>query len=76
MKRFKWTIEIEVTETWVADGFDMRTPEDVKVLLERRLPHAYGHELGGKVISRPPDKEVATAQGYKTVEAYRKAARK
>lgn len=70
--KFKWTIEVEMDEAWVADGFDM-TDERVSNMLQAYMPHVYGHEVGGRVLKRPPDEAVAKAQGYKTVEAYLKA---
>lgn len=36
---FKWTVEIEVHETWVADGFDM-TEDRLRHMLEMALPYA------------------------------------
>jgi len=69
MKRFKWTIEIEVDETWVADGFDA-TDERIHAMLANDLRYAYGRELGAKVIKRPPDEDVAKAQGYPSVKEY------
>lgn len=67
--KFKWTIEIEVDETWVADGFDA-TDDRMHDMLAHHLPYAYGHELGAKVLTRPPDEAVAKAQGYRTVKEY------
>lgn len=68
--KLKWTIEIAIDETWVADGFDINDDEAVQQMMARLLPHAYGHELGGKLIKRPPDEVVAKLQGYRTVEDY------
>lgn len=70
--KIKWTIEIEVDETWVADGFDIPDDDAVQFMTMRFLPYAYGHEIGGKVLKRPPDEVVAKLQGYKTVEDYLK----
>lgn len=70
--RFKWIIEVEVDEMWVADGFELddRRVEDIMM---HTLPHAYSHEIGGRVISGPPEEEIARAQGFKSIEAYRKS---
>lgn len=68
-KFFKWTVEIEVSETWVADGFDA-TNERIHSMLAHDLRYAYGHELRAKVIKRPSDDEVAEAQGYTTTKEY------
>lgn len=70
MKRFKWVVEIDVAETWVADGFDL-TPERLEDILGKVLNYANGSEYSGRVIARPRDSEVAAAMGYRTIEAYR-----
>jgi len=70
MKFYKWTIQIEVAETWVEDGFDI-TPENVHDRLGNLLPYAYGSEFRAKVLTAPKDEEVAKAQGYSDVEKYR-----
>lgn len=51
--RYKWTIEIEVDQMWTDDGFDLKNEDDIVRMLQERLPFAYSHELGGKVIKRP-----------------------
>lgn len=63
MKRFKWTVEIEIDETWVADGFDI-TDDRLLDIIAHALPYAYGHEFTGKVLSAPKRSEVLRAQGY------------
>jgi hypothetical protein len=63
MARFKWTVEFEVDETWVADGFNLT---DIRALdmLMYDLDYAYSHELGAKVIKAPSAERIAKAQGY------------
>lgn len=61
--RFKWTIEIEVDPTWVADGFDL-DDDRAHEMLCRELPHAYGHELKARVLSAPKPELIRKAQGY------------
>lgn len=63
MKRFKWVVEFEVDETWVADGFDL-TDERAKRLIEEHLDYSHGWETAARVISHPPTHEIAMAQGY------------
>lgn len=71
--RFKWVIEIEVNETWVADGFDMATevgderPGEGAVIdmLQQRLPYARSDELGGRIIAAPDSQLIRKAQGYR-----------
>jgi hypothetical protein len=63
-KKFKWTVEFEVAECWVADGFDL-TDERAHDMLAQRLSAAYGHELKARVIKYPKALDVAKAQGFK-----------
>lgn len=62
MKKFKWTVEITVDETWVADGFDL-TDERAHAIVCNDLSYAFGHEIKCKVIARPSMAEVNIAQG-------------
>jgi hypothetical protein len=76
-KKFKWTVEFEVAECWVADGFDL-TDERAHDMLSRDLGWASGHELKARVVKYAPGADVAKAQGYQTtseVERVRKAGR-
>ena len=69
MKRFKWTVEFMVDETWVADGFDL-TSDRAKAMIETALPFAYEHETKATVISSPSPEEIRDArQGYSEVGA-------
>lgn len=63
-RTFKWTVEFEVDETWVADGFDLDDESAAALLLEGRLSHAYSHEVKARVVKRPPGDWVKQAQGY------------
>lgn len=63
MKRFKWTVELTVDETWVADGFDL-TDERALAMLAGDLSYAYGYELGAKVLKAPKKDDILKAQGY------------
>ncbi len=63
-KRFKWTIEIEVDECIVADGFDLSSNDQAKDFLAHALPFAYGHEIDAKVILSPDQKDIRRVQGY------------
>lgn len=73
MRRFyKWTVDIEVEETWVEDGFDL-TDERAHAMVCSDLRYAFGREIRCKVTARPPDDAVASAQGYSSVEEYRRA---
>ena len=71
MKKFKWVVEFEVDESWVADGYDP-DDEQMKEMLAQRLSGAYNHEIDAKIIKRPTDKSIVKAQGYGTaVEEYK-----
>jgi hypothetical protein len=67
MKFFKWTVEIEVADTWVEDGFDL-TEERLESILQHVLPYSYSHETKGKVLKAPDSKTIRKLQGY-AVEA-------
>ena len=63
MKTFKWTVEFEVTETWVADGFNI-TDNKAMSMMEEALPFASGAEFKAKVIKAPDSKLIRQTQGY------------
>jgi hypothetical protein len=72
-KTFKWTVEIEVDETWVADGFDLQDGRDVNTTLRSGfLQYADDSEVKIKVLSGPNRADVAEAQGYRSVAAMNK----
>lgn len=69
---FKWKIEIEleVSDNWIEDGFNMSDKFRLDMLEEHfqsdQLPYSYGHEVVAKVtITEAPDKhKILTTQGY------------
>jgi hypothetical protein len=63
MTKFKWTIEFEVTESWVEDGFEI-TEERALDMLANALPYAYGSELKAKVVKAPAKDLIRKTQGY------------
>jgi hypothetical protein len=65
----KWVVEIEVSDTWVEDGFDL-TDERMHRIVAEHLSYAYGSEIRCKVLERPDDAVIAEVQGYKSVEKY------
>lgn len=70
MKMQKWVIQIElqVSNVWVADGFDAEQyEEEISESITGLLPYAYGHEVKAKVkFIQSPDKAVIRKiQGYK-----------
>lgn len=75
MSKLKWTVEFEVSPTWVEDGFDL-TDEDALDMLAHRLPWAnIGLELNARVVARPDAAAVAnlTGETVAAVEHHRKA---
>lgn len=69
-KRLSWTVRFEVDESWVADGFVL-TKERALDMLQREIPYAYEKELKVRIVAKPLDAEIAKAQGYPSVKAYR-----
>ena len=63
LKRFKWIVEIEVDEKWVADGFDL-TEDNIINRLQDMLPFAISDEISGKILKAPSKKAIRVAQGY------------
>lgn len=68
---YRWTIELEVSETWVEDGFGAESsPGSIEFfesnLAERIMPYANGSEISVKIVKEPDIKAVRKAQGYDT----------
>jgi hypothetical protein len=71
--RFKWTVEFEVDECWVADGFEL-TDERALAMLSQDLGFAnISTELGAKVIKSPDRNKIAKCQGYRDAKHMDKA---
>lgn len=62
-KTYKWTIEIEVDATWVADGFDVDSAR-IETWLMNDLTSATADEVGGRVIKAPGRAAIRKEQGY------------
>jgi hypothetical protein len=63
--KFKWTVEIEVDEVWVKDGFDLTGEMVQQALLEYALGYAYDHEVKAQVLSSPTKARILRTQGFK-----------
>ena len=63
MKKFKWVVEFEVTEKWVADGFQIDQRRAFN-MIEGVLPFASGGEFKATVIKSPDAKLIRKTQGY------------
>ena len=61
-KTFKWTVEFEIAESLVADGFDL-TDDVAEGMIEQRLSHAYPGELKARVVKAPTKSALASAKG-------------
>ncbi len=63
-RTFRWVVELEVAECWVADGYNP-DDEDILMMLATRLGWAdFGRELGARVLRRPDQAEVRRVQGF------------
>ena len=61
---FKWTVEFQIHEDWVADGFEM-TDERALDMLAAQLGWAdMDNELRAKVIKSPTVKTIRAIQGF------------
>jgi hypothetical protein len=66
MAKFKWTVEFEVDEMWVADGFSLSNLRALE-MLGTELDYAdMTTELSARVIKAPPLDRILKAQGYNT----------
>ncbi len=62
-KRFKWVVEIEIDELWVADGYEATAERIQEAILCRSLGWAQDHEVKVKQVSSPKKADIAKAQG-------------
>ncbi len=63
MKMFKWKLEIEVSESWVADGFEL-TQQRAKDIIESAIPYSSSEETTVKILKAPTQDSIRKAQGY------------
>jgi hypothetical protein len=63
-KKFKWTVEIEIDETWVADGYEATAERVQEAILCYSLGYAYDHEVKVKTLKAPSKAAIRAAQGY------------
>jgi hypothetical protein len=64
MAKFKWTVEFEVDEVWVADGFSLSNLRALEMLASDLDYADMTTELSAKVIKAPPLDRILKAQGY------------
>jgi len=63
-RKFSWTVEITVDESWVADGFDPTADDFKAAILKTMLRDAYEHEVAARIVIRPQQRDIDAAQGY------------
>lgn len=64
-KSFKWTVEFEVDECWVADGFDLDNDRALEMLANDLGWANINTELKARVIKAPKADLIAKTQGYR-----------
>ena len=62
---FKWTCEIQVNGTWVADGFEL-TQERLKEMIEREIGYANSCETKARILTSPDTARIRLCQGLET----------
>lgn len=65
-ERLKFSVEFEVDETWIADGFDLDDDRAMD-MLRKTLGWAREDELGARVISAPDPELIKWFQGGRKV---------
>lgn len=63
MNKFKWVVEFEVDEVWVADGFNL-TKERAEDMIFNDLGYADVTEIKVKILKSPDKNKILKAQGY------------
>lgn len=63
-RMFTWTIEVQVAEVWVEDGFDF-TNDRCRSLSDSLIDYAESHEVKVRVLTAPDLKAIRLTQGYK-----------
>ncbi len=64
VKKFRWTVEIEVDEREVADGINLSKPNLLYFALLRGFPYAIGESISVKVKKAPKPEEIENARGW------------
>lgn len=68
---YYWILQVGIEKTWVADGLDF-TENRLRDTIQRAYGHLHGYEIKAKILSRPPNVEIAKEMGFKTVGEYLK----
>lgn len=59
---YKWTVEIEINEVWVAGGFEI-TADRVQQMIQEAIGFARESETRVRVVASPDLKKIRKAQG-------------
>ena len=63
-RKFVWLVEIEIDETWVADGFEI-TAERAGEWVEKDIGYASPDEISVRIKKAPKSSDIRAVQGYK-----------
>jgi len=64
-KTFKWVVEIEVDEVWVADGYEATADRIKEAILEYSLGWAHDHEVKTKLLKQPTKASIDKLHSYR-----------
>jgi len=59
----KWILEVEVSDKWVAVGFNL-TAERAHEMFCNELIYAYNDEITVKILTAPANDDILKCQGY------------
>lgn len=62
MRYLRWTLEVDVAEDWIADGFGFGA-DRCRELAEHLIPYAAANEVRVRVVKHPKPVDVASIQG-------------
>lgn len=68
-KALKWTVEIEIDETVIAEGFTL-TENRVRDMLDSGMPAGSENKFTIRIVGRPESSEILAAKGFKTNEEF------
>ena len=63
MKFIKWVVEIQVEESWIADGFNL-TEERLHNMVSKDLAYIFSTEIKTKILNKPSTQRIKKLQGY------------
>jgi hypothetical protein len=69
-KKLKWTVEFEVSEEWVEDGFILTSARALEMLEASDDNFFYSGGSKARVIAAPDPWTLAKTQGYNSVKQF------